>query len=135
MLNFTLLLALAGPVPAQSDLNAPQRAHVTVQLPADAKLYVEGVLCPKTGATRSFDSPPIQPGRSYSYELRAEIERDGKTVADTKTIKVRPGQTTELDWRDLGKPKPAAAVAAKLPEGEPPMQGTANLAGGTLQLQ
>ncbi len=65
-------------------------ARVTVKLPADARLYVDGVPCPLTSATRSFDTPELDAGRSYYYTLKAEVVRDGETHAATSAWSWKP---------------------------------------------
>ena len=54
-------------------------ARVTVKLPADARLYVDDVLCPLTSTTRSFNTPELEAGRPYYYTLKAEFVNDGQT--------------------------------------------------------
>ena len=51
-------------------------ARLTVKVPEDARLYVDGVRCPLTTDTRTFDTPELEAGRKYSYTLKAEVVRD-----------------------------------------------------------
>jgi uncharacterized protein (TIGR03000 family) len=74
--------------------------RVTVRLPADARLYVNGVLCPLTSAERSFETPPLRPGRRYSYTLKAVVSRGGEDLDRTHRIDVRAGAAVEADLRD-----------------------------------
>jgi uncharacterized protein (TIGR03000 family) len=67
-------------------------AHVTIRLPADAKLYVDNVACPLTSATRSFDTPALDPGRKYFYTVRAEVMRNGQTVVQAQRVEMTAGQ-------------------------------------------
>ena len=55
-------------------------ARVTVKLPADARLYVDNVVCPLSSDTRTFNTPELEVGRSYFYTLKAEVIRDGETA-------------------------------------------------------
>ena len=41
--------------------------------------------------------PPLQPGRSYRYTLKAEIVRDGQTLTTTRDVNVRAGQETDVN--------------------------------------
>ncbi len=82
---------LAG---SPSDVAAP--ATLTVRLPADAKLSIQGAPTTSTKNVRTFISPPLQPGKAYEYTLRATVTRDGKPVERTRTVKVRAGQQNEV---------------------------------------
>ena len=48
-----------------------------------------------TSALRTFVTPPLDPAKAYSYTLKAEAVRDGRTVSTTKEITVRAGQETD----------------------------------------
>jgi uncharacterized protein (TIGR03000 family) len=75
--------------------------RVTVKLPADARLFVDGVSYPSTSATRSFETPRIEPGRRYSYELRAEVVRDGRTLSESRRVVVEAGKEVNVEFKDL----------------------------------
>jgi uncharacterized protein (TIGR03000 family) len=76
-------------------------AKVTVELPSDAKLYVDDVACPLTSATRSFQTPKLDPGQKYAYTLRAEVVRDGKTVAKVRKVEMYAGSSVSVKFEDL----------------------------------
>lgn len=90
-----------------------ETARVTVHLPAAARLYVDGILCPLTSDTRAFDTPPLRPGRDYAYILKAELVRDGQTVTNSKRVLVRSGETSSVDFGDMRSPD--AEVSAAIP--------------------
>jgi uncharacterized protein (TIGR03000 family) len=71
------------------------RAKLTVELPADAQLYVDNVLMKTTSAKRSFVTPPLQTGKTYAYTLRAEMVRDGQKVSVTGQVVIQPGQDVQ----------------------------------------
>jgi uncharacterized protein (TIGR03000 family) len=73
-----------------------QSARITVHLPEDAKLYVDDMLSTKTTSTRRFHTPPLPAGNDFHYTLRAEMERDGKTIRTSKEVTVRAGKTAEV---------------------------------------
>jgi uncharacterized protein (TIGR03000 family) len=75
--------------------------HVIVKLPTEAQLFVDGVPCTLTSDTRSFDTPTLEPGKAYSYRLRAEIVRDGQTFSDNRRLTVRSGEPATVDFGDL----------------------------------
>jgi uncharacterized protein (TIGR03000 family) len=74
-----------------ADAAAP--ATIIVNLPADAKLKVDGSLVSQqTTPQRYLQTPPIQPGQQFTYTLVAETTREGRPVSQTQTITVQPGQ-------------------------------------------
>jgi uncharacterized protein (TIGR03000 family) len=76
-------------------------ASVTVRLPADARLSVDGIECPLTSATRTFNTPKLDPGQRYVYTLKAEIVREGQTRADSKRVFVEAGKKVDVDFTNL----------------------------------
>ena len=93
----------------KTSLNAP--ATIVVNLPADATLTIDGQATTSTSENRTFISPELAAGRDFSYTLRAEIIRDGRTLSVTEQVSVRAGEETTLS---LPMAKFAAAsVAAK----------------------
>src|SRR6478672_6844978 len=88
------LLLAATPVCAQE---SGQRATLTVRLPADARLVVDGKDTKQTGAVRRFFSPPLTPGKNYSYTFQWTFRKDDKSFKGAKTIRVRAGDDQEVD--------------------------------------
>jgi uncharacterized protein (TIGR03000 family) len=76
-------------------------ARIRVKLPADADLYVDGVRVPMTSEVRSFQTPKLEPGRSYYYTLKADVVRDGRTVSASKRVTVEAGKEETVEFRDL----------------------------------
>jgi uncharacterized protein (TIGR03000 family) len=91
--------------PAPSDTlvsSSPRPARITVNLPTDARLYIDNVFCPLTSSTRSFPTPPLQPGREFSYTLRAEVTRDGQTRVQSQRITVGAGRQVNVEFNNFG---------------------------------
>jgi len=85
---------------AQVSTAATTSSQVTVRLPADAKLYVDGVACPQTSSERSFETPKLEPGRSYTYNLKIEMVRNGQTKAESRQVAFRAGQPVTVDFKE-----------------------------------
>jgi uncharacterized protein (TIGR03000 family) len=105
-----------NPSPARTGTGAetkesalPAKAILTVELPADAKLYIGEQLMTSSAATRSFSTPELEPGRSYNFVLRAEAVRDGKTFRESKKIVLRAGEQFQTSLTNL---QPAVTPAA-----------------------
>lgn len=90
------LLALAPAAPAQQA--APVRLRV--KLPQDATLEIDGTVTKQTGSERVFESPPVAPGKTYTYTLVATWKRLGEPIVRRETVKVTPGKEVEIDLRD-----------------------------------
>ena len=86
--------------------NHPEGGAVfTVQLPAEAKLWVDDVICPLTSETRSFNTPALQPGTQYFYVFKMEVEKDGKKVLENRRVVLSAGQQVNVNFN-----APQAAV-------------------------
>jgi len=71
---------------------------VLVRLPADAKVFFDDQPTTSTGPIRVFITPALEPGKDYTYQLKIEVVRGGKTATQTRTITVRAYSTTEVDF-------------------------------------
>lgn len=80
------------PKPGEKPATEEVRAKLTVELPEDAKLYVDNVPMKSTSAQRSFVTPILENGKTYYYTLKAEMVRDGQTVTVTGQVVIQPGQ-------------------------------------------
>lgn len=65
-------------------------ARLTVELPADAVLFVDGEKVPGTGVTRNFHTPSLPDG-TFFYDLKAEVTVDGQPVTETVRVMVKGG--------------------------------------------
>jgi uncharacterized protein (TIGR03000 family) len=78
------------------DQQAEAAARMIITLPADATLTVDGRATRSTSDVRTFVTPPLERGKTFHYDLRAEITRDGKPVTTNKRIEVRAGEDTRV---------------------------------------
>jgi uncharacterized protein (TIGR03000 family) len=90
---------------------AGKPATVTVQLPSDARLYADGQPVQFDPATKSFATPSLNSGEDYEYTLKAEVLQGGRILTESKTVKVRAGQTTQVAFDNLRAPGREAEVA------------------------
>jgi uncharacterized protein (TIGR03000 family) len=81
-------------------------ARIVVDLPADAKLFVDDQPTQSATSQRVFRTPTLEPQGNYYYDLRAEIVRDGKMHAQTKRVVIRAGEEMRVVMED-----PPAAMA------------------------
>ena len=85
----------AAPVPPPSETGT---AAITVLVPADAEIWFEGEKTSQTGNIRTFESTPVPPGRTFTYDIRARWREDGKVVDLTRSVKFQAGQKVQLDF-------------------------------------
>lgn len=99
-----------APMPEGTSGNAS--AWVDVRVPTGAAVFFEGEKTQQMGPFRSFVSPPLETGHDYTYQVEAKwFDQNGKVVDQKKTIHVRPGQRTMVDFmtgseqgQDLSRP-------------------------------
>jgi uncharacterized protein (TIGR03000 family) len=80
---------------------SPSRAKLVVELPADAKLFIDDMPMKTTSGVRTFNTPALEPGQAYYYIVRIEYVRDGKPMNETRRVIVRAGLTARADFKDL----------------------------------
>jgi uncharacterized protein (TIGR03000 family) len=79
-------------------------ALLTVSVPADARVYVNGKATSSTGSFRQYASPNLSQGKTYTYEVRVEANRDGQMVVQSETVQLRAGETQSLAF-NLNQPR------------------------------
>jgi uncharacterized protein (TIGR03000 family) len=76
------------------------QAKIVVRLPENAKLYINGTPTKETGPDRKFVTPSLEPGKKYSYELKAEVPNLGMLLCQTEEVNFRAGQTVSVTFPD-----------------------------------
>lgn len=84
-------------------------ASIFVNVPADAKVFVNDRATTSTGRERHFISRNLIAGSQYTYELRIEMNVDGKQVVEKKSITLKAGEESRVNF-------PTEQVADKAPE-------------------
>jgi uncharacterized protein (TIGR03000 family) len=82
------------PAPKKKD----DQARMTIQVPADAVVSLNGHQMTLTGKTRKFISPALPASNAYVYTVKVEIVRDGQTVSIEQKQIVRAGKNYELPF-------------------------------------
>jgi len=71
------------------------RLHVIVPTP-DSQLRIEGNATQQTGTERVFDSPSLEPGKTFTYTLKATWREGDREVNKEKQVKVMAGQESTV---------------------------------------
>jgi uncharacterized protein (TIGR03000 family) len=77
-------------------VSQPAPARIVVQLPADAKLTIDGAPTTSTSANRVFTSPLLEAGRDFYYTFRATMVQDGQPVTTEQRVLVRAGKESRV---------------------------------------
>jgi uncharacterized protein (TIGR03000 family) len=64
----------------------------------NAEVWIDGTRTNRQGATRQFISPPLTPGKKYSYEITARWLENGREVSQTRKLIVQAGQQFDVDF-------------------------------------
>jgi len=67
-----------------------------VRLPLGAVIWFNNTQMPQTGALRSFASPPLEPGKDYSYQVKVSWHEGGRDVTHTRNVTVHAGDRLNL---------------------------------------
>ena len=75
-------------------------AVLGLSVPEDANVYINGKLTTTPGTLREYVSRKLKSGKSYSYQVKAAIERDGKVLVRSKLVRIETGtsQLVEFDF-------------------------------------
>jgi uncharacterized protein (TIGR03000 family) len=106
MLSSLLVVAVlvGGPI-SRAAADDAASATVVIKLPADAELYFDDRPTKQVGAERTYVTPELTPDREYVYQVKIGYTRDGRMMTQTKSVSVRAGQTSRVEFGE------AAAVA------------------------
>ena len=86
-----------GPMPVGNRVqNGSAPATIIINLPAEARVTVDGQATTSTAGRRVFLSPPLAQGSEYFYTINAEIMRNGQPVALTRRVPVTAGRETRI---------------------------------------
>jgi uncharacterized protein (TIGR03000 family) len=98
------------PVPLPKKLDGKSgdgSARLIIEVPENAKLYIDDKLMKTATAERLFYTPPLAPGQKYFYDVRVEVEKDGQPVSQSKRVIVEAGASVRESFRNMA----GAAVA------------------------
>jgi uncharacterized protein (TIGR03000 family) len=74
-------------------------ATIDISVPADAKVWFDDIPTVQTGSERRFESPPLTPGKTYSYEVTAQWRGpDGQYVVRKQPVSVRANEISNLEF-------------------------------------
>ena len=73
------------------------KTMLTIHVPADAKISLAGVDTKQSGETRQFATTRLAAGQTWdSYKVVVEMNKNGQTLHEERTIKLIGGEAQEL---------------------------------------
>jgi uncharacterized protein (TIGR03000 family) len=92
--------------------------QLTVDVPMNAKVFVNGNPTKATGTSRQFVSKDLNPSEAYRFEVQAVYEVDGKEVSQTKTVIAKSGSAESLVFDPSSSDDPVeTTLTLNVPEG------------------
>lgn len=107
-----------GVIPGPAGQDAPQTllpganaGQITIWVPSDARVTINGYRTSSTGERRVYVSHGLRPGLTYKYEIQAEVIRNGRAVQQTRTVYLTAGSVSQLAFVLEGTPEVQLATA------------------------
>ncbi len=75
-----------------------QRAEITLNVPLDAVLFVDGQRIVSSGTTRRFVTPPLAPDRRYFYDVKVTWMEGSRARESSRHVSFRAGQRVALNY-------------------------------------
>ncbi len=83
-----------GAVPGLNPV--PSVGRFTVEVPGEATVWIEDRQMNQTGPSRQFASPPLEPGKTYIYDIRARWTENGQQIEQRQSISVQAGSSVTV---------------------------------------
>jgi uncharacterized protein (TIGR03000 family) len=84
------------PIPGQE---IDTSVSLIIRTAADATVWINGVKTTQTGPRREFASSGLTPGRTYTFDIRAQwVAADGRTMDLQRRIPVQAGERRSVDF-------------------------------------
>jgi uncharacterized protein (TIGR03000 family) len=98
----------------QKNEQYPDAALVVAHLPEDARIWFEDQPTKQGGTLRQFVSPPLTPGKNYTYRVRVQWPEDGRWVSQAHSFPVHAGDIHCIDVIPTASRSVEEAVAENL---------------------
>ncbi len=86
-----------GPIVQPAQQGGCLVLSVKVPQPA-AEVYVDGIKMAQTGTDRIYESPSLEAGKLFQYELTARWYENGSVVERKKVVTGQPGEVVRVDF-------------------------------------
>jgi len=79
-------------------------ARLKIEVPAEAEVRIEGQPTKQAGTTRWFETPPLQRGEEFVYDIQAQWQENGKPVVQKQQVKLQAGDQIVVQFPTAGEP-------------------------------
>jgi uncharacterized protein (TIGR03000 family) len=76
----------------------PGKAILSLDVPKDAKVYINDKLTRTEGQRRSYASRNLRIGENYRYRVKVVADVEGKEVVKTRVVTMRPGERNLVEF-------------------------------------
>jgi uncharacterized protein (TIGR03000 family) len=106
-----------SPEGTNTRLDLPETETVlSLNVPADALVYVNGKQTKSKGEKRTFVARKLIPGKVYTFEVKAVVNRDGEEVARSEYVSVTGGYRKALAFNFNAPQSAITTLAVKVPQ-------------------
>jgi uncharacterized protein (TIGR03000 family) len=95
--------------PATAVAESADRAVLTLNVPADAVVYMSNQRMTLDGTSREYIVPGLQAGKQYRYPVRVDVVRDGRLYSASSEQRIQAGQQLSLAFNQYAD-QPAIVV-------------------------
>jgi uncharacterized protein (TIGR03000 family) len=117
--QYTLQMTVLPQTQKNTEEN-PNTVLLVAHVPEDAEIWFDDAPTVEKGQLREFLSPPLTPGKAYTYTVRVAWSEEGGKVAQTHAFPVRAGDIQCIDVVKAHSPavqeKVKTALATLSPE-------------------
>ena len=101
-------------------LSAPASTSITLRVPENAEVWIQGKKMDEKGTERRFNLPTLDPIATYDYDIRVAWTTDnGRKMSDTAHLNMRAGDQQSITYVAALSTKKANSIAAPAPSEEP----------------
>ncbi len=77
---------------------------LTLQVPADAEVIINGLATTCRGTKRTYMSKGLKPGFAYNYEVCVQVTRNGRMTEEVRNVRLTAGAGETLAFDFATKP-------------------------------
>lgn len=81
-------------------VSTPMPARISIKIPENATLFIDGKKNEKPGTQREFTTPPLPFGKEFSYSLKLEKKKNGQPEEVLQKVVFQAGETVTVDFTD-----------------------------------
>jgi len=116
------VVATPGAAPAPATAEQQQQpppddaAHLQLLVPEGSEVWINGTRTTRAGTTREFVSPPLVPGKVYTFRITVRHpDASGKLVDDRRDFRIRANDWFSIDFTRPAPPERPAPAPAPVP--------------------